>query len=301
MPFLSRLGPTMNFLLNGLLRALEEDEREVVSGDLLEAHEPPGASVLQVLGLVLRRQLILWAGWKPWFVFTTVGVPLAILLSQTARYFAAWSAVYTWMFVNNTDMTLVQNAGFWRGALEYSWAITLFGVALFCCSWTCGRLIAQLSRSARLSVGMLILLTSLLVNIVGIPSHIVRSSSLQRGDKFFPNGPVFSLSFYRVCFPLIVYSIAVLVPLFLGMIQTKTIVQRSKALNILSSCSTVIIIAGLIDQPWLLMELWSWQIVPARFVHLPSLLPFAALGPVLYLLTAFGIRRSSNRRTVSVP
>jgi|HubBroStandDraft_6_1064221.scaffolds.fasta_scaffold127347_2 hypothetical protein len=149
MPFFSRLEPMMTSLLNGLLGALEKDEREVVSGDLLEAHESPSASVFQVLGLILRRQIIHWADWRPWIVLTTVAIPLGVVLSQTAREFAGWSAVYSWMLVNNTDAALLRNAGFWNGALEYSWTIGKFGIVLFCCSWACGRLIAQFSGRAR--------------------------------------------------------------------------------------------------------------------------------------------------------
>jgi hypothetical protein len=300
MPFFSRLEPMMAHLLNGLLRALERDEREFVTGDLVEAQESPSASVCQVLGLLGRRQLIHWAGWRPWLAFTTVGLPVAVLLSQTARQFAGWSAVYSWMLVNNTDANLLKTAAFRQVAIECSWTIGLFGVALFCCSWTCGRLIAQLSGSARLSVGMLFALTSLLVDVIGIPSHSAHSFVLHRGDKYFPNGPVLSLWFYRVCFPLIIYAMTVLAPLVLATIQTKTLVPRSKALSVLFSCSTVLVIVGLVDQPWLLAELWSWQIVPAHFLHLPFLLPFAPLGPALYLLTGFGIRWCANSRAISV-
>ena len=188
MPFFSRLEPLMTSLLNGLLGVLEKDEREVVSGDLLEAHESPSASVFQVLDLILRRQTIHWAGWKPWIVLTTVAIPLAVLLSQTAREFARWSAVYSWILVNNTDATLLRNAGFWHGAVEYSWTIGKFGIVLFCCSWACGRLIAQLSRKARLSAGMLFLITSFFVNIIGIPSH-ARASLAHTNDKYFPTEP----------------------------------------------------------------------------------------------------------------
>ena len=91
--------PFMNSLLQSLLGTLDSDEREVVSGDLLEAHESPSASVLQVLSLVVRRQLLHWAGWQPWLVLTTVAFPLAVVLAQTARYFSGWSAVGSWIGV----------------------------------------------------------------------------------------------------------------------------------------------------------------------------------------------------------
>jgi hypothetical protein len=134
MPFASGLESMMNSLLKGLLRTLDSDEREIVSGDLLEAHESPSASVFQVFSLIIRRQLVHWAGWQYWLVFTTLAIPLAVVLSQTAKDFARWSAVYSWMLVNNTDAALLRDPGFWYGAREYSWAIGEFAFVLFCCS-----------------------------------------------------------------------------------------------------------------------------------------------------------------------
>jgi hypothetical protein len=156
MPSVLGLESILNSLLRGLLGTLDSDEREAVSGDLLEAHESPSASVSQVLSLIVRRELNLWAGWQPWLVLTSVAIPLAALLSQTARDFVGWSAVYSWMLINNTDAALMRNAGFWYGAGEYSWMIGKFAFILFCCSWACWRLIAKLSRNARLSMAILL-------------------------------------------------------------------------------------------------------------------------------------------------
>lgn len=279
----------MNSLLRNLIGTLDSDEREVVAGDLLEAQESPTASVLQVLSLVARRQLLHWAGWQPWLVLITVALPLAAMLSQTARYFAGWSAVYSWMLVDNTDAVLLRNPGFWYGAREYSWVAVKFAFVLFCCSWACGRLIAQLSRKARLSMALLFVVTSLFVNIVGLPSH-VPAPQFHTNDKYFPNGPVFAHVFYRVWFPLIVYAITVLLPFILGIVQTKPGVRQSRALSILFRCSTALVLIALIEQQWLLMELWSWQIIPIRLVHSPNLLPLASIGPACLLVIELGKR-----------
>lgn len=299
MPIAAGLESMMALLLDGLLGTLDKDEREAISGDLLEAHESPSSSVFQLLGLIIRRQFVYWAGWRPWLVSAAVAVPLAIVLSQTAKEYAGWSAVYNWMLINNADATLLRTAGFWNGALECSWVIGKFGLILFCCSWVCGRLIAQLSRNGRLSVGMLFLVTSFFVNIIDIPSH-ARSFLVHTNDRYFPNGPVFALSFYRVWFPLIVYAIAVLVPLLLGMIQTKASIRKPKAVSILSGCFTALVIVGLIEQPWLLREMWSWKIIPARLVHLPYLLPIASIGPACYLFIGLGRRLFASSRAISV-
>jgi hypothetical protein len=230
LPLISKLEFVLNLLLRGLLAALDSDEREVVSGDLLEAHESSSRSVLQVFSLVIRRQLIPWTGWQPWLVFAIVGLPSAIVLSWIARSFAGWSAVYSWMLINNTDVPLLKNSGFWYGAREAIWVIGKFALLLFCSSWASGRLIAKLFFKARLSLAVLMASTSLLVTIIGIPSH-TRSFPHHANDGYFPNGPVFANSFYRDWFPLIVYAIAVLVPLILGIVQTERDAQKSEVLS----------------------------------------------------------------------
>lgn len=300
MPLRSKLTPTMTFLLNCLLGTLDKDEREAVSGDLLEAHESLKASLFQVFGLVVRRQLNYWAGWQPWLVFIAVGVPLAVVLSQTAREFAGWASVYSWILVNNTDATLLTNPGFWHGALECIWAVGKFALVLFCCSWACGRLIAQLSRNNRLSMGILLLVTSSLTNMIGIPFH-ARAFLVHSNDKYFPNGPVFALAFYRVWFPVILCAITVLLPLLLGFLSIKTSGRESKMLSILLSCSTVFVIVGLIGQPWLLMEIWSWHIIPVRWVHFPYLLPFASIMPACYLVLGLCKRWFASNSAISIP
>jgi hypothetical protein len=45
---------------------LQQEEREVVLGDLSEAQESAWRGLLEVVGLVTRRQLLLWKSWRPW-------------------------------------------------------------------------------------------------------------------------------------------------------------------------------------------------------------------------------------------
>jgi len=43
---------------------LESREREVVLGDLMETRESAWRGFLDVLGLAVRRQLLLWKSWR---------------------------------------------------------------------------------------------------------------------------------------------------------------------------------------------------------------------------------------------
>jgi len=145
-------------------------------------------------------------------------------------------------------------------------------------------------------MGLLFLVTSLVVNIIGIPSHA--RIFARPNDPYFPNGAVFAHPLYRVWFPFILYAITVLAPLFLGVFQTKARIRQSTALSIVSGFSIALVIVALVDQPWLLMEMWSWQIIPPRFIHLPYLLPIASIGPACFLLIEFHKRWSDARHAI---
>ena len=72
-------------------KLLEPDEREAVLGDLLEAKESAGQALLDIFGLVLRRQALLWKNPQPWFAGFSVALPSTYLLmhvsvSVTATY-----------------------------------------------------------------------------------------------------------------------------------------------------------------------------------------------------------------------
>ena len=59
---------------------LERDEREAVLGDLSEADESAWHGLLDVLGLVIRRQLLLWKSWRPWLSAFGLTLPGSFLL-----------------------------------------------------------------------------------------------------------------------------------------------------------------------------------------------------------------------------
>ena len=59
---------------------LHHEEREAVLGDLSEAHESALHGLLDVLGLVARRQLLLWKNWRPWLSGFGLALPSSFLL-----------------------------------------------------------------------------------------------------------------------------------------------------------------------------------------------------------------------------
>jgi hypothetical protein len=67
-------------LLQAAAQLLERDEREAVLGDLLETGESACQGSLDVLGLVIRRQAILWKSWRPWLAAFGLVLPSTLLL-----------------------------------------------------------------------------------------------------------------------------------------------------------------------------------------------------------------------------
>ncbi len=52
--------------------ALEAVEREVVLGDLAERGSSGAHALFDVFGLVVRRQLLIWTNWRPWFALLAI-------------------------------------------------------------------------------------------------------------------------------------------------------------------------------------------------------------------------------------
>ena len=78
------------FLSEVATRLLERDEREAVLGDLAEAQESAWSGLLEVMGLVVRRQALLWKSWRPWLTGFAVTLPSSFLL-MNASLSVSWS------------------------------------------------------------------------------------------------------------------------------------------------------------------------------------------------------------------
>ena len=75
----------MNRLVRLMARALEPRDREAVLGDLAECRSSGSRALFDVIGLVMRRQLIIWTTWRPWFALIgIVGVSGLYLSSMLA-------------------------------------------------------------------------------------------------------------------------------------------------------------------------------------------------------------------------
>jgi hypothetical protein len=71
-------------LLEFASRLLERKEREAVLGDLLETNETGLQGLLDVFGLLLRRQVGHWRDRRPWIAGFGVALPCGYLLMYTS-------------------------------------------------------------------------------------------------------------------------------------------------------------------------------------------------------------------------
>ena len=59
---------------------LDRYESEAVLGDLEEAGESPWRNLLDISGLIVRRQALLWKSWRPWLASLGLALPASLML-----------------------------------------------------------------------------------------------------------------------------------------------------------------------------------------------------------------------------
>ncbi len=83
-------------LLESLAQLLERDEREAVLGDIAETGESTLQALWSVCGLLLRRQLAHWNGWRPWIAAFGIALPFSFILM-------GFSVSLSLVFLQNID------------------------------------------------------------------------------------------------------------------------------------------------------------------------------------------------------
>ena len=88
-------------LVHLLSRLVEPGDREAVLGDWIESGAPAGRILLEMAGFVLHQQASHWMDWRPWLAVIFVVLPIGIVLSHVARWWADGSAIYLYLYVSN--------------------------------------------------------------------------------------------------------------------------------------------------------------------------------------------------------
>jgi hypothetical protein len=116
---------------------LERDECEAVLGDMVEAGASAWHGLLDVLGLIIRRQVGLWKSWRPWFAAFGLALPCSFLLM-------GFSVSISWTYQHLMDAKVFQ-------ANELASSLRLLPLIchvllLIGCSWTSGFVVGSMSR-----------------------------------------------------------------------------------------------------------------------------------------------------------
>jgi hypothetical protein len=124
-------------LIEVAARLLERDEREAVLGDLLESGEGAWQGLLDVLGLAVRRQLLLWKSWQPWLASLGLALPGSLLLM-------GFSVSVSLIYEDLVDPRLLVGAShpIHEGLLQ----LVCRGLLLIGGSWACGFAMGSMSR-----------------------------------------------------------------------------------------------------------------------------------------------------------
>jgi hypothetical protein len=141
----SSIWPLVEFVA----RPLDRDERDAILGDSLEAGDGAWQAFFSVLGLVLRRQLLLWKSWRPWLSVFVFGVPSTTLLMYV-------SVSITCTF----DRLMGLPMGHWAPTGHEGFALLLCHIFLLIAwSWTSGFTLGSLSpKTLWLNAGLFVLL-----------------------------------------------------------------------------------------------------------------------------------------------
>ena len=118
-------------------RLLARDEREAVLGDLVEADESAWQGLFGVLGLVFRREAVVWKSWRPWLAGFGVALPSSFLLM-------GFSLSVSWSYLTLRCPELLQKSSLTLSS--GSLVLLCQALLLIGWSWTGGFVIGSLSR-----------------------------------------------------------------------------------------------------------------------------------------------------------
>ena len=231
---------------------LDPAEREV-SGDLAESGESGWRALRQVLSLVIRRRFLSLKSVGPWLArHACHSYGSASVAGREAH--RRRKRDLPWMWINNSDWTIIQSAGFWQLVRESAPDILFSYVTLACYSWTSGLLIGWSARRTRWLSGLVLFAVVLAVGLLGVPRSFAHILVLQRARDFHGNAAVFVAVFYRWVLPGILEICLVILPAWSGMRQGSRIARFGRGVRGLMLAFSAAVLGVLVSQ-----NLLWWQ------------------------------------------
>lgn len=202
------------WLVDLVSRDLEPNECDAVRGDLTESGETAGQALLQILGLVARRQAALWTNWRAWVGLMVISLELGVLFCVVSKVLAYHNAIYLWLYTNYWSPTILENAAYRHDFFQDIFG-TLLEFGLLAASAWCSGLALGFASRRRLPVNGV--LFGLLLYVGGLQVPAPRHSV---------NSVVYEHAFYRVLYPILVQTFLVLAPSLWGMREGLRVVHH---------------------------------------------------------------------------
>ncbi|MEO5924938.1 MAG: hypothetical protein ABIR70_14050 [Bryobacteraceae bacterium] len=123
---------------------LEPTERQSVLGDI-EERGPSFRDLLDLIGLVARRQFQTFTSWKMWLAAITLSLPV-LAITNSSRAIADTLSYYPW-----PDLSQLSRP-------EFAWMIAESALATLALTWSTGYALATIARHRSLAVTALLAL-----------------------------------------------------------------------------------------------------------------------------------------------
>jgi hypothetical protein len=263
-------------------RTLEPAEREVVCGDLSEAGVNGWLALREVLSLVIRRRVLNLKFARCCVPIGVLTISATLLLTLLSMRIADGSAIYLWMWIDNSNWAILQDAGFWNLVLEFSPGLLFSYITLACCSWTCGLLLGWSSRRTRWLSALLLVATVMTIAVCGLPDALERILVLHRARDYHGNAAVFLGVFYRLVFPRALELILVVLPALWGMRQSSTIRHFAGPARFFLLILCIGVFGSLVGQNLVWSQIRVWGIWPLHYPRLPDIAPLTISVPIAY-------------------
>jgi hypothetical protein len=143
-----------------------------VCGDLAECGVSGFQTLREILGLVVRRHLSLWADWRPWLALLAIAIPTGIVLSQLSEVFVQSATSHLGMY-EDRFWVIWENPGGRRDFLQSTALKTLDLVTVAAWSASSGFALRALSRRTLWLTGSLFIVASL-AGALGTTNGILR-------------------------------------------------------------------------------------------------------------------------------
>lgn len=264
------MKPVCRWLVDRLSRILEPDEQQAIMGDFEELQVTDTQAVRDLLGLIIRRQAILWKDWRPWLALLGLVGLIGVLLTQISFELSETLGMHLWVSWHfgghfGTGLTMTQETEVF--ACE--------SLAVIAWSWVSGFVLGSLSHRT-------IWINAALFYLVWLSFGASRLIA-------------FPLTFGGAVLPLTLETLFFLLPSISGIRQglRRRALGTQYAILLATVVGILTALATWTGGWWqIALEIWSEGAWHASISWQQRLVPFAAVSwPAAYLLAIASLQR----------